>query len=135
MHIFSKRQLNNPPNITLNNQNIEYVNKIKYLGVIFDRTLIWKDHIEYLKESCMKKLLLMKTVRRKSWGADRKSLKILYEALIQSKLNYASFLFDNAAQCHLHKLDIIQYAGIQIKLGTLRSTQTDYLEIEANVMP
>ena len=133
--IFSKRPINNPSCIVMNDQEIEYVEKIRYLGIIFDKTLTWKDHLEFLKSSCMKKLLLMKTVSRKSWGADRKCLKMLYESLIQSKINYASFLFDSAAECHLKKLDRIQYEGIRICTGALKCTRTDYLEVEADIMP
>ena len=111
------------------------MNRLKYLGVIFDKTLTWKEHIDELKASCMKRLLLLKTVSRKSWGADRKTLILMYKSLIQSKINYASFLFDSAAECHLRKLDRVQYEGIRICIGAMRCTRTDYLEVESNILP
>ena len=133
--IFTKRPIQNPTNLTMNGKIIQYVDNIRYLGVIFDKTLTWKSHIENLKAACMKKLILLKSVSKKSWGADRKTLKMLYISLIQSKLNYASFVYDTAADCHLKKLDRIQYEGIRICTGALRCTRTDFLEAEANIMP
>ena len=59
----------------------------------------------------------------------------MYKSLIQSKINYASFLFDSAAECHLKKLDRIQYEGIRICTGAMRCTRTDYLEVESNILP
>ena len=89
--IFSKRPVYQPDNLTLYDRNIEFVQKLRYLGIIFDKTLTWKDHIEYLKDSSVKRLILLKSVSRKSWGADRKTLLMLYKSLIQSRINYASF--------------------------------------------
>ena len=60
---------------------------------------------------------------------------INYKSLIQSRINYASFLFDTAAECHLKKLDRIQFEGIRIAIGALKCTRTDYLEVEANILP
>ena len=133
--IFTKRPVNNPTVLRMSNQDIHYVERMKYLGVIFDKTLTWKYHIDELKASCMKRLILLKNVSRKSWGADRKTLILMYKSLIQSKINYASFLFDSAAECHLKKLDRIQYEGIRICTGAMRCTRTDYLEVESNILP
>ena len=36
------------PVIEISNTCLERVNKFKYLGVLLDNTLSWKDHIEYI---------------------------------------------------------------------------------------
>jgi hypothetical protein len=42
---------NKPPetSLTLNGRNIPFVNNIKYLGVIFDRKITWRLHIEAIE--------------------------------------------------------------------------------------
>jgi uncharacterized protein YdgA (DUF945 family) len=35
--------------LTLNGQNIPFVNHVKYLGVIFDKRFTWRLHIEMIK--------------------------------------------------------------------------------------
>ena len=34
--------------IEISNTGLERVNKFKYLGVVLDNTLSWKNHIEYI---------------------------------------------------------------------------------------
>jgi hypothetical protein len=40
-----------PPeaHLTLNGQNIPFVNHVKYLGVIFDKGITWRLHIEMIE--------------------------------------------------------------------------------------
>ena len=107
----------------------------KYLGVIFDSKLTWKLHILDLVERCKKDINLLKMVARKQWGGDRKSLKMLYTALIRSKIEYASFIYSTAAPYLLRKLDRIQYRAIRIITGLLKNTNTLHLEAEINLIP
>jgi hypothetical protein len=34
--------------LTLNGRNIPFVNNVKYLGVIFDKKITWRPHIELI---------------------------------------------------------------------------------------
>ena len=68
-------------------------------------------------------------------GGDRKSLTLLYTALIRSKIDYGSFLYSTAAQTHLIKLDRVQYDAIRTIAGLLKCTSVDMLEAEANIVP
>ena len=133
--ITSYRHANNPIALKLGNQDIEYVSNFKFLGVIFDKRLTWQPHINKLKERCQKDLNLLRIISSDKNSCDYKTLRTFYSSLIQSKLDYASFLMINAANTHLLKLDRIQYAGARIMLGVLRNTPTFKLEIEANLIP
>jgi hypothetical protein len=41
-----------PPesHLTLNGRNIPFVNSVKYLGVIFDKRVTWRLHIEIIED-------------------------------------------------------------------------------------
>ena len=60
---------------------------------------------------------------------------MLYLSLIQSTINYASFLYGAAGDENLKTLNKIQYEGIRIITGALRCTRTSMLEAEAHLMP
>ena len=47
--IFSFSAINAVPSIQINNTDLEYVNKIKYLGLIIDDRLSFNQHIISLK--------------------------------------------------------------------------------------
>lgn len=48
---FSRRQSKNSE-LRLGGKRIVYVNETKYLGMIIDRKLTWKNHIELINERC-----------------------------------------------------------------------------------
>jgi hypothetical protein len=46
---FSHRLRHSKVNLTLNGRNITFVNQVKYLGVIFDKRITWRLHIEMIE--------------------------------------------------------------------------------------
>ena len=60
---------------------------------------------------------------------------MLYLALLRSKLEYGSFLYDTAAKSNLIILDRIQYKAIRIMLGALKCTNVNKLEMAAQILP
>lgn len=88
------------PNIrlTLNNHPIPIQHSARFLGLLFDRRLNWKDHIGQLKNTCQKALNLLKCISGNKWGADRKSLLMIYKALIRFKVDYGSIVYGSGRQ-------------------------------------
>ena len=77
----------------------------------------------------------MRHVANKKLGADRKTLHMLYMALIQSQINYGSFLYSSAATSTLLAIDKIQLEAIRIITGAMHCTDKSLLEAEAQLMP
>jgi hypothetical protein len=50
--------------IYVNNKKLQQVNSIKYLGIIFDSKLTFRDHINYIEEKCMKLLFTQPNPQR-----------------------------------------------------------------------
>ena len=49
--------------IEISNTRLERVNKFKYLGVLLNNTLSWKDHIEYISNKISSSLSCAERVR------------------------------------------------------------------------
>ena len=47
------------PTLKINNHDIERVNTMKFLGVLLDDNLSWKEHIKYLENKIAKNIGLM----------------------------------------------------------------------------
>ena len=139
--IFTKRDIklerDNEPDLALDfyGQKIERVQYYKYLGMIFQPTLTWTMHIANLVNKCKKTLNILKYVANKNWGADRRSLRNLYLATIQSKINYGDFIYGSASKTNLEKLDRIQYEAVRIISGGLKCTPVYTRETELNLLP
>jgi hypothetical protein len=50
---FSKRRRMPGDDLQLNRRNIPFVNRVKYLGVIFDRRMTWRPHIEKIEAKAL----------------------------------------------------------------------------------
>ena len=119
---FSRQHTIHQPRLTLYGKPIQYKHKCKFLGVTFDTRLTFLPHIEELKTSCTERLNILRVISHKTWGADRKMLLRLHEALILSKLDYGSQVYGSASPTYLKKLDSIHNTGLRLATGAFRST-------------
>jgi hypothetical protein len=53
------RPPNSPHSLTLNGRNIPFVNSVKYLGVIFDKGMTWRLHIEMIEAKAFRTFIRM----------------------------------------------------------------------------
>ena len=114
---------------------IKYVEEKKFLGLIWDPQLTFKNHVDYLKNKCTNVLNLMRVLSHTHWGGDSRTLLKIYRSLIRSKLDYGSIVFMKAKDEVLKPLDVIHHAGIRLALGAFRSSPVESLYVEANELP
>ena len=120
------------PNILLGKTPIKVVKEAKYLGLIFDTKLTFKNHIKYLKTSCQKAVDILRVVGHTDWGADHIVLLSLYRSLVRSKLDYGCIVYELARRSILKQLDPIHHQGLRIMLGAFRTSPAQSLYIEAH---
>ena len=54
MHFCNQRKQFSEPSIMLEKNPIKVVTEAKFVGVVFDRTLSYKNHVDCLKGNCLK---------------------------------------------------------------------------------
>ena len=124
----------NRPQFSIGNHNIPYTESIKFLGLIWDTKLLWREHIDKLKSDCSKLLGLLKTISAQNWGADQYSMLKIYRTYIRAKLDYGAPVYSSAAATTLDKLNTVVTDALRIATGAFKSTPTDSLHILANEM-
>ena len=65
--------------IYLNNKILKQVNSIKYLGIIFDSKMTFRDHINYVEKKCTKLIFSLSKSAKITWGLKHEALKTIYE--------------------------------------------------------
>lgn len=115
--------------------NIPVVKEIKYLGVWLDSSLRWRRHINETTKKVSKYVNLLKVLSGSGWGVHQKHLRKLYISIIRSRIDYASFLYDNSCKTHLLKLDRAQNQALRIIGGFIRSTPIHAMENELGLPP
>jgi hypothetical protein len=84
-----------------------FVNNVKYLGVIFDKRITWRLHVQMIEAKAFSTFIRIYFL----FKSERLSANIkltLHKALIRSAMTYACPIWDFAADTHLMKLQRLQ---------------------------
>lgn len=81
---------------------------LTYLGIILDRKLSWQKHINEISRKAIKKINLIKSMVRISWGANPSSLLTVFKGLSRTHLEWGCQFYAETAQSNLRSLDRIQ---------------------------
>jgi hypothetical protein len=126
------------PTICLNGQILEVVDTHRILGLILDRQLTWRSHIETVKVKCSKRLNLLRNPAGAQWRADQSTLLRVHKMLVLSAVEFASAAvefgsaaYGSARKTQLEKLDPIHDKGLRFALGAFCINRTQNLLIEA----
>ena len=90
MLISRRRKERKSIDIYLNNNHLEQVDKIKYLGIIIDSKFKFNEHIKYITERCTKLINALSKSARINWGLKHEALQTIYNSTILSQLLYAA---------------------------------------------
>ena len=113
---------------------VPYADEVKFLGMIFDSKLTWAKHIGDLKLKVKKSLNLLKVISGFDWGADKKSLLQIYDALCRSKLDYGCQIYSSASKSNLVALNVVHNMGLRICSGAFR-TSVECLYVDTHQLP
>ena len=93
------------PPVFMLNQEINEVDKHKYLGIVLSDDCSWHHHINYIKEKARARINIM---RKLKFLLDRKSLETIYISFIRPVIEYADTTWDNCTQNDKQELEKIQ---------------------------
>ena len=108
--VFSKININESEklNLRLNNTLLKHDNNPTFLGIRFDNHLTFNNQIKYLKQTCNKRLDIIKILSHNSWKLSQKSLINIYYTLIRSVIDYSAIISPAICKTNLKQLQIIQ---------------------------
>ena len=99
------------PNLQIGNKNIERVSSIKFLGVMLDEHLSWKDHIKIVEYKLEKNMGLLYRVNQ---YLNESSLKTVYLSYIHSYLKYANIAWVITYPTNLKRIHLKQKHAARI---------------------
>jgi hypothetical protein len=105
-HITFSLRPNNCPQVKLCNQLLPQTNQVKYLGLIFDKRLTWKDHIFDKRKKLNSRLHLLRPLLRSKLNLKLKIL--IYKMLIFPLWYYGIQIWGNAAPSNIQRIQSFQ---------------------------
>jgi hypothetical protein len=110
---------------------------VKYLGVILDSQLTWREHIEVKVRKAHNLLWACKRACGARWGLRPKMVHWLYITIVQPTISFASLVWWPGCQTASakKKLSIIQRLASLGITGAIRMTRTGAMEVLVGLPP
>ena len=128
--LFTRRRDRIDNILKINGESVKVENKAKFLGIIFDSKLSWNDHVNYIVDKCKKRLNLLRAISGNKWGANKKTLLMIYRSLIRSILDYGAVALDSMSESNKKKLDVIQMQALRIASGAICGTANSAIQVD-----
>ena len=118
--------------IFLNNQEIDLVKEISFLGVILDEHLTWKSHISHVARKMAKSIGIIK---RASFCLSKSSLTMLYYSLVYPYMQYRILVLGSTYPSNLHRIVLLQKRIIRIVCKAAYDANTEPIFKELGIFP
>lgn len=105
----------------------------KLLGVVFDRELRWKEHVQQAIKRATNTTIALSGLRH----LCPEQMRQLYQACVTPVVDYASIVWHDPLRdkTHLRHLNTVQRTPLICILSAFRTVATITLEVEAHVLP
>src|SRR5271169_797062 len=117
-------------------------NEARYLGVIFDKGLRFKHHLQYIAKKGAKFSLALSRIAKAGWGPQFRYLRQLFTAVIAPRMDYGACIWHKPTRygqyippSSISKLETAQRTALKAILGCFRTTPTAALERETALAP
>ena len=110
--------------IMIYDQPVEIVSKYKYLGVIIDENLSWKDHIDYIASRVSQRLAILRCCRE---FLPQSSRVLFYKSCIRPVMEYSSVAWSNCCQTVLKRLASLEGYAARLITNSKPRTRTQPL--------
>ena len=127
-----KHQFQMHPDITLEDTQLPLERSPKILGVIMDPSLSFHTHCNYVSDMIDKRNNILKALAGSSWGQDKETLLLTYNALGKSIASYAAPVWStNASDSSFRKIQTAQNAALRTATGAHKMASIDHLHAES----
>lgn len=121
-------------NINLNGEIIDLQHTVKFLGVNIDNYLNWKVELDRIEKNISSACYALRSLRDE---LTVKQLKIIYYALVESKLRYSIQFWGNSYNYNMNKAFIIQKRAIRtiLRIPQIESCKDHFITLEILTAP
>ena len=127
----SKSLLNTYNTIKINNDLVKQVTFVKFLGVIIDEELTWKNHISSVLKTIIKCTGLIAKLRHYT---NRNTLKLIYYALAYPYLAYGNLVWGNTYPTRLQKIMNVQKKIVRLICFKSYSDHSEPLFLDLKIL-
>jgi hypothetical protein len=100
--------------LKIKNHQINWSDRVKYLGLLLDKRLTFNKHVEFIINKVSNAVKCMYPLINRKSSLNTKNKILLYKVGIRPILTYGAPVFSTAAKTHLKKIQTTQnYTGVR----------------------
>jgi hypothetical protein len=132
---FSLRRRTCPP-VTINGEHIPQANRVRYLGLILDRRITWREHIREKRKSLNKRLKILYPLLCKRSTVPLHQKLLIYKSILRPMWTYGLQLFGSAKKSNLRCLQGFESKVFRLITGapSYVSNRTLYSDLKTNTI-
>ena len=128
--------------LKLKDMPVPHVDNPTFLGVTLDTRLMWKTHLEAVAARSVRKLVNLKKLAGRTWGADANIPRRVYIGAVRPIMEYATTSWATAttswataSNANKNKLDKVQNVALRAIVGATKTTPNKEMEKRADLEP
>ena len=110
--------------ITVNNIDVEFVSSFKYLGIIIDNKLDFKEHVDYLEKKVRKKIGYLSRISKHLSLYTR---LIIYQTIVLPHFTFCTTILYQSYLREINRLQMLQNKGMRCILKCAWYTPIDVM--------
>lgn len=133
MHLTRSKKQHAIGQITMNGTIVKPADTAKLLGVVFDKEMRWKEHVQQAVKRVTRLNIALGGLRH----LRPEQMRQLYQACVAPIVDYASTVWHNPLRdkTHLRTLGTVQRTALIRILSAFKTVSTPALEVETHLLP
>ena len=128
-----RRKYKHPVAIKIEQSTIQPQDSTRYLGVILDKKLSWRNHLQHIEPKCAHRIHLLRFLSRTAKNPNTKTMLNIYKAIVRPILTYGFPLLLTASDKTWERMQIIQNKAIRAALNLPNYTSVAYIHRMSNL--
>jgi exonuclease III len=128
-----RKKYKNPVLIEIEDTTIKPLDSTRYLGVIIDKKLNWRCHLNHIESKIADRIGLLRFLSRSSPAPNDKILLNIYKSIARTIITYGFPVMLTASDKTWERLQIIQNKAIRAALDLPSYTSVEYIHKISNI--
>ncbi|CAF3093128.1 unnamed protein product [Rotaria sp. Silwood2] len=125
--IHPRKKYKHPVEVKVENTIIKPLEHTRYLGVIIDKTLNWRSHLDHIETKIAPRIGLLRYLSRTAYEPNNKTMINIFKSIARTIIIYGYPILLTANQKIWNRLQIIQNKALRAALDLPTYTSVDYI--------
>ncbi|XP_055336004.1 uncharacterized protein LOC129586686 isoform X2 [Paramacrobiotus metropolitanus] len=135
MHFTCKRNVPTQSPVLFGQHTVHPVDKLKYLGIVFDPQLTWTHQVARATQNAYGRLSKLRPICKKYWGVNYHIMRRYYIGAVRPVLTYAAVAWCGIGKSLSAKINKVQRLAAVLITGAQNTSPTVALDVEAQLTP